>query len=129
MNKPIRNIDGTPRVCIVCDQAYPRGEGCTNRCCTDCHRKFCTSGGITSPGHDINIAAARATVNPWAGWTVDSKATVRVKRGKYAGKIGRVTYVTSYKSGVRLRVYIPDLGGGFHTSATNVEVVDQRLPR
>jgi len=50
------------RTCVVCDRSYPRGTGCTNRCCGSCHTRFCTRGGQVSPGHGLDLAKARAQV-------------------------------------------------------------------
>ena len=49
--------------CRACDKPYPVGTGCTNRLCESCHRRFCTPGGTTSPGHGIDIDKARAAMN------------------------------------------------------------------
>lgn len=38
--------------CEICDKPIPKQtERCTNRRCLGCHRKWCTAGGETSPGH------------------------------------------------------------------------------
>jgi len=47
--------------CVVCARDISRDwSRCTNGCCAQCHARFCTPGGQTSPGHGINIKAARA---------------------------------------------------------------------
>lgn len=47
-------------ICVVCGTSITKDPGrCTNRCCASCHRRFCTEGGVTSPGHGINIEEAR----------------------------------------------------------------------
>lgn len=56
-------------VCAVCDKPYPRGTGCTNRCCGDCHREYCTPGGIDAPGHGINIEKSRSAIAKAEGRT------------------------------------------------------------
>lgn len=44
--------ENPPKLCEVCDADRRKGGGgCTNGRCTDCHRKYCTPGGETSPGH------------------------------------------------------------------------------
>jgi hypothetical protein len=52
----------SPRVCRVCDGPRPPGTGCTNGLCADCHRRFCSGGGVTGPGHGVAIFAARAII-------------------------------------------------------------------
>jgi hypothetical protein len=49
------------RRCIVCDRDITRDASrCTNRCCGECHARHCTPGGITSPGHGLDVKRARA---------------------------------------------------------------------
>jgi hypothetical protein len=46
--------------CEVCGK--PRGkDGCTNRRCGECHRKHCTPGGSTGPGHGLGNPPTRKT--------------------------------------------------------------------
>lgn len=52
-------------ICVVCEidvRKHGPGYRCTNGCCPECHRQFCTPGGITEPGHGINIERARAFI-------------------------------------------------------------------
>jgi hypothetical protein len=52
-----------PVACVVCDKPTPTAlTRCTNGACIECHRRFCSPGGSTSPGHGINIGDARAIV-------------------------------------------------------------------
>ena len=47
--------------CPVCGKGPLRFSfRCTNRCCSSCHNKYCTPGGSTYPGHNLNLEAARA---------------------------------------------------------------------
>ena len=49
--------------CVACDRTASQSAGrCTNGCCNTCHVRFCTSGGQTSPGHYLDLAAARREV-------------------------------------------------------------------
>lgn len=49
------------RPCAVCDVDISRDANrCTNGACGECHARHCTRGGKTSPGHGLNVAAARA---------------------------------------------------------------------
>lgn len=51
-------IGQTP--CVVCRTLTTLRQGrCTNGCCANCHAQFCTPGGITSPGHGLDIKAAK----------------------------------------------------------------------
>lgn len=49
------------KFCVVCYTEIARGDmnACTNRCCGECHRRYCSPGGSTSPGHGLNLAMAR----------------------------------------------------------------------
>ena len=48
--------------CQVCNTPIPTSSTrCTNRLCLACHRKYCTPGGATSPGHNLNLTAAQET--------------------------------------------------------------------
>lgn len=44
------------RVCNFCGDPLGRGR-CTNGRCADCHRKHCTSGGVTDYGHGYGLPA------------------------------------------------------------------------
>lgn len=51
------------RICRVCDASIDRDAGrCTNGCCGVCHARHCTPGGVTSPGHGLNVERARAAI-------------------------------------------------------------------
>jgi hypothetical protein len=41
------------RLCLLCKKAE---RYCTNGRCQECHRKHCTPGGDTSPGHGMGDA-------------------------------------------------------------------------
>jgi hypothetical protein len=41
--------DSVPHLCNVCGK--PKGSGCTNGRCIQCHADNCTPGGDVSPGH------------------------------------------------------------------------------
>lgn len=69
-------------ICVVCGGPAPAAERCTNGCCGECHRRHCTPGGVTSPGHalrrpetdderdrnDAQAAKALALVMGWCAW-------------------------------------------------------------
>jgi hypothetical protein len=47
--------------CVVCNKSTGRDAGrCTNRCCGSCHARYCTPGGTTTPGHNLNLKRAQA---------------------------------------------------------------------
>ena len=43
----------------VCHRPVRQSDRCTNVVCLSCHGRFCTPGGITTPGHSINLPEAR----------------------------------------------------------------------
>lgn len=46
--------------CKVCDTDIPTpGTRCTNGVCLDCHRRYCSPGGATYPGHVLTLAQAK----------------------------------------------------------------------
>lgn len=56
--------------------------GCTNGLCAACHARFCTPGGVTSPGHGINVERARMTLSTE---TIDRIAAKRGPTPKWRG--------------------------------------------
>jgi hypothetical protein len=53
--------------CTVCQCDIRRDAGrCTNRCCSSCHANFCTGGGNTTPGHGLDVKAARSRLRAYA---------------------------------------------------------------
>ena len=71
------------RECLVCGRSTAHDPNrCTNGCCGDCHREFCTTGGATSPGHGINFRAARETIARRAAQRVEEAAARRAAGSK-----------------------------------------------
>lgn len=56
----VPEVASAKRACVVCDADITRDFGrCTNSCCAKCHARHCTPGGVTYPGHGLNVKAAR----------------------------------------------------------------------
>jgi hypothetical protein len=52
------------RQCKICGAETNKWMGgCTNRRCADCHRRYCTPGGNTSPGHGKNTDGVVAALD------------------------------------------------------------------